>query len=349
LSVDAVIESFSGAVHCVQGKEAYASRGNTVYRSEDGGATWELLFELVPPFPGRLSSASRLLRRLCRAGVQHIVHLNGTELIVVANGYFHAYDLAAGRLCQEVAPVRGRRPLTLCATSEPALYYGEYRSNSERSPVHVFASKDRGRTWDEAHEFREVRHIHGVFEDAYAQALWVTTGDEDDECGLWMTRDRFGTLERVLGGSQQARAVQVVPTRRFLYFGSDSPSGPNAIYRLSRDLGAVEKLCDVNGPVFYGCRVGESLFFSTACEPGVESPYATVWGSPGGESWRPVVRFRKDPWSKRFFQYGQVRFPVGTHEEGTLWMTPMGTTGDQRSLKLDIQRLWAAGGIATGR
>jgi hypothetical protein len=341
---DAVIHSFSGIVHYVEGERVYASRGDAVYASDDGGASWRHLFTLPTSVPLALRSRFRLSRRLLRAGVHHIVPVEGERLVALANGRFHAYDLASGTLEQDVACVRGRRPLALCRTAESMLYYGEYRSNAERSAVHVLASADGGRSWDVAHAFNGVRHVHGVFADAHAGALWVTTGDEDQECGIWMTRDRFASLELVLGGSQRVRAVQVIPTPGFVYFGSDSPSGPNAIYRFSRDGAEAEKLCDVGGPVFYGCQVGEAIFFSTACEPGVESPFVALWGTLDDDAWRLLARFRKDVWPKRLFQYGQVLFPGGGCEPGTLWATPFGTDGDQRSLKLDIERLWEGAG-----
>ena len=193
------------------------------------------------------------------------------------------------------------------------MYYGEYRANREGSPVHVWASRDQGATWEAIHRFSDVRHIHGVFADPYDEALWITTGDSDRAAGIWRTRDRFATVERVAGGSQQTRAVQLLFTRAHVYFGSDAPAGVNHIYRLRRADHAIERLQQVEGPVYYGCRAGGRLFFSTACEPPAlpRTREVAVWSSADGEQWRQVAAFRKDPWPARIFQHGHVLFPAG--------------------------------------
>ena len=203
-------------------------------------------------------------------------------------------------------------------------------------PVHVWASRDRGATWEAIHRFSDVRHIHGVFADPYDEALWITTGDSDPAAGIWRTRDRFATVERVAGGSQQTRAVQLLFTRAHVYFGSDAPAGVNHIYRLRRADHAIERLQQVEGPVHYGCRAGGRLFFSTACEPPAlpRTREVAVWSSAGGEQWRRVDAFRKNLWPARIFQHGHMLFPAGRSATDDVWLTPVAASGDQRSVKI---------------
>ena len=327
---------FDGIVHYV-GRRSYASRRGELYRSDDAGRTWTPLTRLPLTLPQRLKSSGRLARRLWRTAVHHVVPLADGALVVFAYRMIYRID-PAGR-CSGISELCGSRPLSVCE-ERGVVYYGEYRSNREGSPVHVWASRDRGVTWSPVHRFDEVRHVHGVFADPYDGALWITTGDSDAASGIWRTRDSFATVERVAGGSQQTRAVQLLFTRTHVYFGSDAPDGINHVYRLARADGSIERLQRVDGPVYYGCRAGGRLFFSTVCEPPTlrETRDVAVWSSAGGERWRRVAAFRKDRWPARIFQHGHVLFPAGPGDGGggRVWLTPVASGGDQRSLQIRL-------------
>ena len=329
--------AFDGIVHHV-GPRSYASHRGVIHRSDDNGHTWQPFARLPLTFRQRLKSSGRLARRLFRAAIHHVVPLADGALVVF--GYRRIWTFDARGRCLGTAALHGSRPLCV-AVDQDVVYYGEYRSNAEGSPVHVWASRDGGATWAPVHRFTGVRHVHGVFADPYDEALWITTGDSDRAAGIWRTPDRFGTVERVAGGSQQTRAVQLLFTPAHVHFGSDAPTGVNYIYRLRRNDGTIERLQRVEGPVYYGCRAGGRLFFSTACEPPTlrETREVAVWSSADGEHWDRVAAFPKDRWPARLFQHGHVLLPAGTGREDTdgVWLTPVATTADQRSLKLDFQ------------
>ena len=331
--------AFDGIVH-YRGPRSYASRRGVIYASDDDGRAWEPLVRLPLPLPQRVRSVGRLSRRLWRAAVHHVVPLPGGALVVFAHRRIYRFD-AAGRCLGESA-LHGSRPLCVCAEGG-VVYYGEYRGNRKGAPVHVWASRDGGAAWTPVHRFEGVRHVHGVFADPYDDSLWITTGDSDRASGIWRTRDRFATVERVAGGSQQTRAVQLLFTRTHVLFGSDAPDRANHLYRLRRTDGAIERLQAVDGPVYYGCRAGGRLFFSTACEPPTlrTTRDVAVWSSADGERWRRTAAFRKDRWPARLFQHGHVLFPGGPGAPDTdgVWLTPVAAGGDQRSLKLDLHPL----------
>lgn len=328
--------AFDGIVHYI-GPSSYASRRNVIYRSENGGRTWRPLARLPLTVLQRLKSSGRLQRRLWRAAVHHVAPLSGGALAVFGYRAFYRIDSAGRRI--GTSALCGSRPLCVCVDRD-VVYYGEYRPNREGSPVHVWASGDGGTTWKPVHRFPAVRHVHGVFSDPHDEALWITTGDSDRAAGIWRTRDRFGTVERVAGGSQQTRAVQLLFTSTHVYFGSDAPDGVNHIYRLRRADGTIERLQKVEGPVYYGCRTGGRLFFSTACEPPTvrETRDVAVWSSTDGSRWRRLAVFRKDRWPARLFQHGHVLFPAGPDapDADGVWMTPVATCGDQRSLRIGL-------------
>ena len=331
----ASVAAFDGIVHHVDDSVSYASKNGVIHRSFDGGLAWAPFARLPLSAAGRLKTMSRLARRLWRATIYHVVPLSDGGLIVF--GHRRIFRVDPGGHCTDAAALRGSRPLCVCADRD-VVYYGEYRANQERTPVHVWASRDHGATWSPVHRFQGVRHVHGVFKDQHDDALWVTTGDADSEAGIWRTRDRFETLERVAGGSQRTRVVQLLFTPRYVYFGSDAPDGLNHLYRLCRAGGDIERLQEVAGPVYYGCMAGGRLFFSTACEPPTlrATREVSVWSSSDGECWERFAVFRKDRWPARLFQHGHVLFPggAGEREPDGVWLTPFAAGDDQRSLKL---------------
>jgi len=324
----------------VDGLEVWLAVGRRLLRSKNGGHSWML--RAILPIEGlrELLSFSRLGRRLTRSGYHHFSKTGTDSGLVMA--HHRVFQLLPGDGSLHFKELlHGSRPLSVCMT-EGVIYYGEYRRNPKRRPIHIWAAGHDGIDWIPVWRFDGVRHVHGVFFDPYTSTLWVTTGDYDNESAIWITRDQFKTLDRVVSGSQQHRAVQLLFTEGHVYFGSDSPEEVNHIYRLERRTGRVEALARVGGSVFYGCKVGCYLFFSTAAEPSPVNScgYAEVWGSADGETWKIVRRFRKDFWPLKYFQYGQVLFPAGPGDGLNLWCTPMATTNDEQTLKIELSMLF---------
>jgi hypothetical protein len=327
----------AGRVLHVDGSHVWRAEGATIWHSNDGGGSWRHAARVAGPRLQRVRLRGRLMRRLARGGIHHF--LPGVPAFAVVNRLICAYESASGRL-DPVATVRGSRPLAF-ATDGELICYGEYRRNPERSPVHVWGSHTSGGSWEPLWRFTGVRHVHGVYFDRYTPAYWVTTGDTDAESGLWYTADRFRTLDRVAGGSQQRRAVQLLFSRNYVYFGSDSPDEANHLYRLERGTGRIEQLQPVGSSVFHGCKVGSALFFSTAVEPSTvnRTRRSEVWASRDGDRWQRVLEFVKDPWPMRYFQYGQVQFPAGPGDDRHLWYTPFAVQGDQVTRRLTLAEL----------
>src|SRR5258708_6450889 len=135
---------------------------------------------------------------------------------------------------------RGTRPLHIVATPNGTIFWGEYFDNAARDEVHIYASTDAGSTWTVAYTFPKstIRHVHNIVYDPWGDCLWVLTGDYGDECRVLRASCDFSSVESVLQGNQQARAVALVPTEDGLYFASDTPLELNYEYRLdhSRNL-----------------------------------------------------------------------------------------------------------------
>lgn len=325
-----------GRVLYASGNTLYLARGAKILQSSDCGTSWKVWASLPVGFWQRLAMQFPFLLRLLRLGIHHLTFC-GEKGVVIANKA--SYLIEKGRV-HPLGPVKGSRPMVICSTGD-AVYYGEYRSNPERSPVHIYRLDTASHSWTSVWRFEGVRHVHGVFYDSYDKALWVTTGDDNNEASIWRSDDQFQTLQKVVGGTQQLRAVQLLFSYNYIYFGSDTPDEPNFLYRMDRSGKHIERLQAVNGSVFYGCIVGRSLFFSTAVEPSTvnTSRSAEVWRSDDGVHWFKIFDFKKDSLSMKYFQYGQVLFPNECGQKDILYCSPFATQKHGTTLSIDLSSI----------
>jgi len=329
-------QSINGRILYTSGQALYLSRGPNIYHSYDGGENWHLWVKFPVSLWARFAMYVPILVRFFRLGVHHLTFVGDKAVAIVNKKSFLVERnrvISLGSLC-------GSRPLVLCATND-AVYYGEYRSNSERMPVHIWMLNFTTLQWQSIWTFDDVRHVHGVFYDQFTETIWVTTGDSNEESAIWCTADCFATLEKIKGGAQQFRAVQLLFSNDYIYFGSDAPDQQNHIYRIDRSNNELNCLVSVGGPVFFGCRVGGSLCFSTSVEPSSvnTAPFVEIWRTVNGESWERILQFKKDRYPMKYFQYGQVFFPNGPSVENILFCTPFATKSHGLTFKYTLDKV----------
>lgn len=248
-----------------------------------------------------------LFRRLLRKGIHHYVKTIDDEVFF--------YDKSIYSTKHNVSiKVPGSRPLCVCSDSQGNIYYGLYHSNPDRaSKSYIYKVNAHDFSQEIFSLYDNVRHIHGVFYDEYTDKIWATTGDIDDECGLWViSKDNVPSL--FLGGGQQERAVSIQFTKDYIFYGTDSPLEKNCLYRVSRKNKERVKICDVSSSVFYSTKVNEKIYFSTVIEPSeVNLDNAIQIWELSDESIK-VDSFKKDIFPMKLFQYGQAQFPSGVTE-----------------------------------
>jgi hypothetical protein len=327
---------FNGRVHLIDSNVVYASRGNSIYKSIDNGESWFFLTIAPVGLVWQLKSLSKLLVRLFRSGISHIRPVNESEILVFTSGYILIYSLCENRWISK-SKIVGNRPLTI-AQSPNVICYGEYRSNKARDPICVYCSMDNGVSWKNLYTFNSIRHIHSILWDSFEKVFWVTTGDSDSESMIFKADEYFTNVRKVFGGSQQFRSIQLLFSRKFVYFGTDAPNEQNFIYRFDRKGEDLEKLASVSGSVFSGINIEEIFFFATACEPSYinDTEYVRLYVSNGGDSWKCVIKFKKDSLGMKLFQYGQLFFPhVINKGSNDLFITPFACEFDQQILKVE--------------
>lgn len=326
-----------GIIQFVSGDTLIASRGFKLFIKEND--EWYTWCELPISFSQKLLSLNHWFSRLSRNEVYHLIKVDEKTFACFAFGSIFIKDTET-KNARKIGNIKGSRPLCVCSDGEH-LYYGVYEGNAARGPIELWSYSLKNEEWTICYTFDNIRHIHGVFWDEYESMLWVTTGDLDHESTIWKF-DNNGIPNKIITGSQQTRAVDLVFTEPSILYATDAPDEENYIYKLDRKTNAIEKLQKVGGPVFYGCKAGDWIFFSTVVEPSKVNRTDTVelWGSEdAGKSWKLIKEFRKDILPKKLFQYGQINFPSGPGDGKNLYFSPYATILDHKILSLSLTNI----------
>jgi hypothetical protein len=326
------VASFPG-LHALAWSEdvLYASRGYQLFSGAlQESMEWKPVARFSPPVWRHLTSRIGLAHRLVRDGFHALNVLPSGHMVGAVPGAIitRRPNQPHFEITHKIS--RGTRPLHIASTPPGTLYWGEYFDNRDRSEVFIYGSSDKGTTWSVAYVFpaKEVRHVHNIVHDPWQNCLWILTGDYEHECRILRASCDLQTVEPVLEGNQQARAVALLPTPDALYFSSDTPLEANYIYRLSR-RGELAKVATINGSSIYGCAVGSDLFFSTMVEPSSSnaSREVHIYTSHDGSSWQQSLAWKKDAWSMRYFQYGNAILPDGVNHTNLLAVTTIAVRG----------------------
>jgi hypothetical protein len=331
----------SGAtIHRVDGQVIYASKGDRIFRSEDGGTIWKEDGVIGMHAWQRKMAGIPLLKRMSRGGVFSVLPFgDGTRLCIGRKTILRAEAESTSYRESQRIP-KGSRPLNLCLLPNGNIYWGEYFLNLKRSePIRIFGSKDGGRNWEVTYTFSKgsICHIHRIVYDSYDDAILVCTGDRDHEVAILKTTDGFHTLTSLVQGDQRYRTTSLIPLPEYILYGTDNPGGENYIMALDRRTGSVEKLQKVPGPVLYGSRVGEHTIFATMVEK--QHHEASLWCG-NGNGFSMVAFFKAKKWNRplrELMGYPTAILPEGNSDWPYLYFTPVGTESDDGSLmRMDL-------------
>lgn len=255
----------------------------------------------------------KLTRRLFRAEITHLYHLQNDTWICIAKKALFKYHKDSGLLEKCCDIEKGTRPMNICQGNDGVIYRGEYFNNHPKDPVRIFQSKDNGVSWSVVYTFQkgEIEHIHGIFKDPYTGRLWVATGDDDESCIFGYTDDGFKTFVKQFEGTQQYRVCVPLFTEKEIIFATDSQYGQNYIRSINRDTGEVKNLQAIQGSGIYAAQNGKLMMVSTTVEPSAVNTDQSshLWYSWDGHNWKELISFEKDCLPKTYFQFGSIRFP----------------------------------------
>jgi len=321
-----VRQTFRGRIlYAKPGGTLFLGRHNVIFRTNDDGHTWSRVVSIPCPLARRLAEPSRLASRALRHHVKAFVTLSdGTAVASTRDGVFHAEP---GRRSMKLSrtPDDGllpESPMTISIGPDDRVLWGEYFSNRERREIRLYVSDDMGRTFEVAHVFQpgEIRHLHNIYYDRSSDHYWILAGDHGDEPGIGRLNGDLTAFEWLVKGKQIHRAVCVFDLGDHLVYGTDTEKEPNAIIRLHKATGRVERIAETPGSSLYACRFGNLYALSTAIEPSKEntSRVATLWLSRDGECWHRAFEAEKDSWTPTFFQFGTLVLPRGESDREVL-------------------------------
>ncbi len=319
------------------GDVLYACRGYEVVRLRAGTSDWETVAHFRPAWWRSLTSKMTLSHRLVRDGFHALVVLDDGTMVGAVPGAMVMRSPGDKEFRVTHRILRGTRPLHIAATPSGRIYWGEYFDNRERAEVHIYVSEDYGSTWQVGYTFPEssIRHVHNIVHDRWGDCLWILTGDDGAECKILRASYDLRSVEPVISENQQSRAVAAIPTQDALYLSTDTPYEQNHVYRLERS-GHLERVGDLNSSSIYGSCAGDALFFSTMVEPSAVNTDREVHivGAKRGSDWHTLLRWNKDSFSMRYFQYGNAILPNGENATRLLAVTTIAVEQDDLTTTL---------------
>lgn len=319
------------------GNYLYKSFNGQVLYSSDGGKLWKEIYRLKGNLLiNNMVYRNHLVCRLFRKEIHHFNILSDSRFGIIFDKKIAL--LYNGELVGERSII-GSRPLSF-ENIGGEFIFGEYRSNPERTEIGIYSFGSMKNLYKKG-EMLGIRHIHGIYQDPYTNLVWITTGDDDDEAALYYSDLEFKKFKKILSGSQQTRAIKILFDHKYIYFGSDTPHEVNYLYRMDKSTYEVKKIVEVGSSVFHGCKVGNWMFFSTAIEPSEVNGtnFSELWASPDGINWKCIIKFKKDILSMRYFQYGQIFFPIASESNNELWFSPFATQESNISYKISIENV----------
>ena len=285
-------------IHTIINDSLVASRGYKIYKSEDGGETWEFCNKLPMQCYKQFLSKNRLVSRFMRIGISQIKQISEDKLLICCDRNMFLSDLSFSYFKSINIPIRFFQLLdnSICVTSE-YVYYGEYFPNVRRKEVNIFRSKD-GLDWEVIYSFpeRSIKHVHVLQYDALSDKIWFSTGDADKECILGFTDLNFSNLTIIGKNSQKWRTLEFVFTEDSVYWGMDTPLVQSMLLSYNRKSKKVEKISNFDGPIYNTKKIAKGFILATDTEGGKGEwdNKAHLWYSPNLYDWEDCISYEKD-------------------------------------------------------
>jgi len=256
----------------------------------------------------------KLLKRLLRINIFKVIHYNGIKVLVIKKKILIIHKSGSSF---EIPVKRGSRPIKDgVEIVPPFLYYGEYWQNSNREPVFLYQVNLEFGEQTIFYKFKHIRHIHFVQLDKFdSNYLLVGTGDLNHESGIYRINIKTKNSEAIGEGSQTYRAVSIIQTKDYLFWGSDDPDGNNFIYRYNKSNGKLNKLHKLEGPAYYSATdKKERMYMATTIEDRKRHRAIIYRSTDNGENWEQYKEFKKDIWHTKYFGYGLIEFAENQKE-----------------------------------
>lgn len=318
----------------------YISRHYAIHRSRDNGQSWQLVCTMPRSLTRRVAEFSRLASRLLRHEAKAILRLSNDAHVAANREWVYVADPNERTMRRSVIQ-HGSQPLAppMCMTLGPhdRVLFGEYNSRTGHgNPVRLFASDDRGQSFQIARTFeaRSILHIHNLLHDPQNHCYWLLSGDFADEPGIGRLSEDLKEFTWVAKGEQRFRAVCAFDFGDKLVYATDSQLEQNALMIMDKKTGRFERGQPFEGSCIYAARFGKWYALTTSVEPSSANPSrdATLWLSQDGINWHEALRAPKDHWHPVYFQFGSIVLPRGESDDDVIVYSGQALTGIDNSV-----------------
>lgn len=327
---------------CCSSKYCLYSNGPVLYVSTGLGEKERYINVIPVGGVRRIIGRSKLIARLLRLQVRCGIFVNETLALISYKGAIYYVDCTTGEIRQEHRfRAEMNNPLSFTKVSDVAgfddgIYYGEYYLNKHKKDVNIYRRSEDGH-WDCVYTFLpgSIYHIHAIVPDKYNDCVYVLSGDEDSESGIWRCKNGFSEVEPLIKGSQSFRACVALPMAKGIIYATDTPLEQNYLYLYDYQSKKAKKIMEVDGPCIYGRCISEhELIFATSVEPdsrikgigynftyklgdGVKNRYTHLYyvsTVDGDIKCVDVFQAKKDCFPMGAAQFGTLHFPTGTNQ-----------------------------------
>lgn len=316
------------------------SKGLGIYVSDNELESIKFLGKVQSGFLGILCQASRLLSRLLRMEIGPAILLPcERRALFSVRGEMHIVDIETGAISAEGSIGRGKRPLSYAMVDyegfDKGIYFGEYLGNAAKGPVSIFHRNMDG-DWKKIYTFKdgEINHIHALVPDPERKLIYVLTGDFEESAAIWVAKNNFQTVEKLISDGQQSRACWLMREGDSLLYATDTQLEINHVNsaHMSDDgkILKIQKHFPINGSSIYAYHNHDkNVVFSSSVEPnpnpsniiysllerktgnGIVGNSACIYSGSLEEGFSILLSAEKDFWPPRLFQFGTFTFPAG--------------------------------------
>jgi len=318
---------------------------NKVFLMDNELSMSKYLFKLPLGLPYIIACRLRILERLFRLEIRDGI-VNDNKFVFSLKGQMYCFDMSKQKLAC-VGKHRNGMRAPLKYTHIPGMSgfheqvcYGEYFSNDDREEVFIWASNDM-KTWKKVYRFPKntIRHIHGIVPDIYNNCVYIMSGDYDNESAIWIAKNNFEHVEKMVGGAQKYRTCQMQALPKEIRYVTDSEYEENKLYSLKSKNKEIKlsELASIEGSVIYGDANEQYFVFSTTVEPdkgGIKSKECHVYRCDARGKLEGLLCMQKDWLPMKLFQYGYVKIAINTD---TAYLTVCGLKKhDGKLIKIEL-------------
>lgn len=249
-------------------------KGKIVQYYSNDSSERKIVANIPISFIKRFILRIRMIERITHFDVRWGILVSEADILILLGTNIFRLNIDSGNFELELE-LNDTKPLSVYRIEniegfEDGIILGDYSPNKERNEVHIYMriTDEKGSpVWKTVYSFEpgKVRHIHGFGTNYDKSAIYIMTGDDDKESGIWMATKGFKEVKEVLVGKQQYRCCQMIANAEGILYLTDAPSENNHLYFW--DSKCLKIISEMYGTCIYGTHWKNNLFTSTVVEP----------------------------------------------------------------------------------